>query len=204
MLSSINDDKKLTIISSTAHNLHQLTKVAGTKGAFVDKIFDLVVLDESSQIPVTLALKPLGAMTSAGQLIIAGDHKQMPPIQRLQPPEGAEHLVGSIQEYLVRRFDVKPVPLLLNYRSNADLVEYAKTLGYPAELKAAFPIKDLQLVQPIETVSASLPNGLPVSSAYVELLRPDRRVTALVHDDPTSSQANEIEAGLVAGLAYVA
>ena len=203
MLSSISDDKKLTIISSTAHDLHQLTKVAGTKGTFVDEIFDLVVLDESSQIPVTLALKPLGAMTSAGQLIIAGDHKQMPPIQRLQPPDGAEHLVGSIQEYLVRRFDVRPVPLLLNYRSNADLVEYAKTLGYPAGLKAAFPIKDLQLIQPIANVLASLPKGLPVSSAYAELVRPDRKVTALIHDDPTSSQANEIEAGLVAGLAYV-
>jgi hypothetical protein len=42
-----------------------------------------------------------------------------------------------------------------------------------------------------------------VTTGYVELLRPERRVTALIHDDPTSSQANEVEAGLVAGLAYV-
>jgi hypothetical protein len=36
-----------------------------------------------------------------------------------------------------------------------------------------------------------------------QLLKPERRATALIHEDATSSQANEIEAGLVAGLAYV-
>jgi hypothetical protein len=34
-------------------------------------------------------------------------------------------------------------------------------------------------------------------------LKPERRATALIHEDATSSQANEIEAGLVAGLAYM-
>lgn len=130
MLESVADSKKLTVISSTAHNVHSLTeKIVGTKGDYVHEIFDLVVLDESSQIPVTLALKPLSALTMSGQLIIAGDHMQMPPIQRLEPPDGAEHLVGSIQEYLVRRFAIEPAPLLLNYRSNEDLVEYARSLG---------------------------------------------------------------------------
>jgi superfamily I DNA and/or RNA helicase len=94
-------------------------------------------LDESSQIPVTLALRPLAAMKTEAQLIIVGDHKQMPPIQHLEPPEGAEYLVGSIQAYLIRRFNIKPVPLLLNYRSNSDLVEYARLLGYPTKLKVA-------------------------------------------------------------------
>jgi prepilin-type processing-associated H-X9-DG protein len=132
------------------------------------------------------------------------DHKQMPPIQHLEPPEGAEHLVGSIQAYLIRRFDIKAVPLLVNYRSNKDLVEYTRSLGYPAKLRAEFPTRDLQLLQGIATVTSHMPAGLPVSGAYEELLRPERRVTAFVHEDPTSSQANELEAGLVAGLTYVA
>ena len=46
-------------------------------------------------------------MKTNAQVIIAGDHKQMPPIQHLEPPKGAEHLVGSIQEYLIRRFGIK-------------------------------------------------------------------------------------------------
>ncbi|WP_406698653.1 DEAD/DEAH box helicase [Singulisphaera sp. Ch08] len=168
----------------------------------VDEIFDLVVLDESSQIPVTLALKPLAALKPDAQIIIAGDHKQMPPIQHLEPPKGAEHLVGSIQSYLIRRFGIKAVPLLLNYRSNKDLVEYARMLGYPSDLQAAFPTRDLQLLQPLETVTTAMPPGVPATNAYSELLRPERRVSAFIHEDATSSQANELEAGLVAGLAY--
>ena len=202
LLANLRNVSRLTVISTTAHIVNQVTKSAGTKGLLVDEIFDLVVLDESSQIPVTLALKPLAALNANAQIIIAGDHKQMPPIQHLEPPTGAEHLVGSIQSYLIRRFGIKAVPLLLNYRSNKDLVDYARTLGYPVELKAAFPIRDLQLMQPLEVVIASLPPGIPVTTAYSELLRPERRVCAYIHEDVTSSQANELEAGLVAGLAY--
>lgn len=203
LLKSLSDESKVTIVSHTAHSVHKITQAAGPNTKYVDGVFDLVILDESSQIPVTLALRPLAALKDGGQLVIAGDHMQMPPIQHLEPPKGAEHLVGSIQAYLMRRFAIKPTPLLLNYRSNKDLVEYARSLGYPAELEAAFPNRELQLVQPIDRVTNALPAGLPASTAYEQLLMPKRRVTALVHEDPTSSQANELEAGLVAGLAYV-
>jgi hypothetical protein len=70
-------------------------------------------------------------------------------------------------------------------------------------LKAKFPKCDLQLLQTVETVIKAMPPNLPVTTAYGELLKPERRVTALIHEDVTSSQANEMEAGLVAGLAYV-
>lgn len=203
LLKSLNDPQKITVVSHTAHFIHQMTKSGGANGSVVDEVFDLVVLDESSQIPVTLALRPLGALKSGGQLIVAGDHMQMPPIQHLEPPEGAEHLVGSIQAYLIRRFEIESVPLLVNYRSNRDLVDYARSLGYPAKLKSAFPTRDLQLLQPLGDVIKKLPTGLPVSEAYGELLKPERRVTAFIHEDATSSQANELEAGLVAGLAYI-
>ena len=145
----------------------------------------------------------MAVLRDDGQLIVAGDHKQMPPIQVLDPPKNAEHLVGSIQTYLIKRFGVRQEALLVNYRSNQDLVDYAKSLGYPAKLEASTPKKDIYVVNPLEKIVATLPAGLPVTNAYIELLRPERRVTALIHDDPTSSQANEVEAGLVAGLAYV-
>jgi superfamily I DNA and/or RNA helicase len=204
LISSLQDQSQITIVSHTAHFIQQVTKDAGGKGKLVDEVFDLVVLDESSQIPITLALRSLASMKSNAQLIVVGDHKQMPPIQHLEPPKGAEHLVGSIQTYLKERFGINDVPLLVNYRSNKDLVEYARLLGYPPQLEAAFPTRDLQLLQSIGSVVVTLPPGLPVTTAYEELLVPDRRVTALIHEDVTSSQANETEAGLVAGLAYVA
>lgn len=185
LIASLQDEDRITVVSHTAHFIHQVTKAAGANGSLIGGIFDLVVLDESSQIPVTLALRPLAAMKHNGQAIIVGDHMQMPPIQHLEPPEGAEHLVGSIQEYLIRRFDIKPAPLLLNYRSNSDLVEYARLLGYPPKLQAAFPTRDLQLLKAVETVTKAMPAGLPITTAYEELLKPERRVTALIHEDVT-------------------
>ena len=204
LLNSMADIGRTTIVSTTAHIVHRLTKAVGTKATFVDEVFDLIVLDESSQIPMTLALRPLAALKMGAQVIVAGDHKQMPPIQDLDPPKGAEHLVDSIQTYLVKRFGLEQQPLLVNYRSNLDLVAYAKSLGYPPGLEAASPKKDLWPVAPLASIIMQLPPGLPTTTAYDELLRPERRVTALIHDDPTSSQANELEAGLVAGLAFVA
>lgn len=204
LAASLQDGTRTTIVSTTAHIVHSLTKAVGAKGLNVDEIFDLIVLDESSQIPVTLALHPLGALKAEAQIIVAGDHKQMPPIQELEPPKGAEHLVDSIQTYLIKRFGLAQLPLLVNYRSNADLVDYAKSLGYPQKLVAAAPKKDLWPLSSLASVVSQLPSGLPITTAYEALLAPERRVAALVHDDPTSSQANALEAALVAGLAFVA
>lgn len=201
---SIGDPQRTTIISTTAHMVLRLTKSVGQSGAALDELFDVIVLDESSQIPMTLAIKPLAAMKAGAQVIVAGDHMQMPPIQNLDPPKGAEYLVDSIQSYLIKRFQIPQQPLLVNYRSNQDLVDYARSLGYPPQLAAAAPKKDLSVLSPLDGIVTMLPAALPQSEAYAELLRPERRVTALIHDDPTSSQANDLEAGLVAGLAFIA
>lgn len=202
LAASLGDANRTTLVSTTAHIVTKLTEAVSGSQGFLKPIFGVVVLDESSQIDVTLAIRPLTALTANGQLIIAGDHLQMPPIQSLEPPEGAEYMVGSIQTYLLDRFKVSKQELLVNYRSNQDLVDYARTLGYPPKLKAVNAIKQLRAVANVDQVIAALPPGLPTSQAYRELLVPERRVTALIHEDIVSSQANEFEARLVAGIAY--
>ena len=64
-------------------------------------LFDVVVMDESSQVDVGKALFPLCLLAADGQTVLLGDHLQMPPVIATQPPRGAEWLVGSIQEYLL-------------------------------------------------------------------------------------------------------
>lgn len=203
LVASLGNGQRTTIVATTAHLTERIGKyVYNDDDALIRPIFDLTVLDESSQIPVTLALRPFCGLKPTGQVIVAGDHLQMPPIHSLDPPAGAEYLVDSIQTYLIKRFGIERQELLINYRSNQDLVDYAKTLGYPPGLSAFNPKKDLQCVRPIADVVKTLPSGLPVTDAYGMLLEPQRRVTALIHEDALSSQANAIEAGLVAGIAY--
>ncbi len=203
LIESMGDQNRITIVSTTAHMVGRLTKAAGTTTSYLEGLYDLIVLDESSQIPVLLALKPLAALKPEAQLVVAGDHLQMPPIQLLEPPKGAEYLVDSIQTYLIHRFQIPRQALLINYRSNQDLVDYAKTLGYPQELTANTTKKISRVICPFVESIHTLPAGLPTTDAYIELLRPDRCVTALIHDDTTSSQANKLEAGMVAAIAYI-
>lgn len=199
---SLGDPNRTTIVSTTAHAVTKIKETVLGAQDYIMPLFNVVVLDESSQIDVALALHPLTALAPKGQLIIAGDHLQMPPIHSLEPPAGAEYMVGSIQKYLLERFKIPRRELLVNYRSNQDLVDYAKTLGYPSKLRAENKVKQLRLIGDMNTVVASMPPALPKSQAYVELLVPERRVTALIHEDIVSSQANEFEAKLVAGIAY--
>ena len=203
LIDSVADPDRVTIVATTAHIVHRILKQLSESGnSVLEELFDLVVLDESSQVPVTLALRPLAGLRTDGQVVIAGDHLQMPPIHELEPPLGAEHLVSSIQTYLTKRFGIPSQELLVNYRSNQDLVEYAKTLGYPAQLQAFKAKNNLQPLHPVEEAIDLLPAHFPATDGYAGMLAASRSVVALLHDDPVSSQANEFEAELVAGLAF--
>ena len=201
---SISDPNRITIIGTVAHAVPNITKLLyGKDTDLIQALYDLVIIDESSQVPVNLALRPLSALKPNAQIVIAGDHLQMPPISSLEPPKGAEYLVGSIQTYLKERFPKIPMQrLLINYRSNQDLVDFAKTLGYPNELKAHERERRLELISdPVETIS-TLPDNLPVTNAYEDILNPNKKVITFIHEDIVSSQANELEAKLVASIAY--
>ena len=71
-------------------------------------LFDYVLLDETSQIDMTTGVMPLSLLKRDFQLAVAGDHLQMPPVVQAEAPLGAEHLVGSLQQYLTRRFNLDP------------------------------------------------------------------------------------------------
>lgn len=191
----------IAIFSISAHGVPALSRVLAQQGNPLEPLFDLVVIDESSQVPMDLALRPLAVLKSEAQLVIAGDYMQMPPVQSLAPPAGAEHLVGSIHTYLMERFSLPQQPLNVNYRSADHLVDFARTLGYDPQLHAYVPNLRLQMLT--APASIALPAGLPQSSAWAAVLDPSVVVSALIHDDPSSSQANEREAKMVAALAFI-
>jgi hypothetical protein len=190
------------IVGTSVHTVPTFVRDVLGANQNVNPIFDLCVIDESSQVPLNLALSPLAAITTDAEVVIAGDPMQMPPIQSLPPPVGAEHLVGSIHSYILKRFSsVKQSELLINYRSGQQLVDFARTLGYPPMLQAHTKDRRIQLVN--SPASQTLPAQLPSSPAWSELLDPTKVVTALLHDDPHSSQANPAEAKFVAALVFL-
>lgn len=174
-------------------------------GSLVQPLFDVVIIDESSQVPVSQALSALCGLKNNARLIIAGDHLQMPPISSIEPPIDAEYLVGSIQAYLLERtFSdvVKYRPLEKNYRSAKDIVAFGRSIGYPSSLDSVYPDTALHQVNPLQSRSA-YPPTLPWCAAFNELLAPRHKVVTLLHEDEISSQGNQFEARLVAGCVWM-
>lgn len=198
---SLLSTQRVTLVATSAHASRKVAELADSV-AVLAPVFDVAIIDESSQVPVTLALLPLATLKDESQLIIAGDTKQMPPIAALDPPVGAEYLVGSIQAYFTERFNVAELPLLTNYRSNQDIVDFALTLDYPPKLVSAQPDLRLRQLADIKTTMGGLPASLPASDAWETLLAPDKAVCTLIHEDDTASQANLHEAKMVAALVW--
>jgi hypothetical protein len=193
----------VTIAGCSVRQARQFAKyIAHTS---LHEVFDVVIIDESSQVPVSHALAALSGLRAESRLIIAGDHLQMPPIAAIEAPADAAYLVGSIQTYLTKRTFGAPVPLCVlerNYRSAEDVVAFARSIGYPPALQAEHGNTRLHYMQSLAT-QAAYPANLPWCDRYPELLGVDSVVATLLHEDDVSSQGNEYEAKLVAGMVWM-
>ena len=202
-LQSLADTTKIQIIATGVQQAHKFGDLLHS--AFVAPVFDVVVIDESSQVEVTKAIAPLAVLKDGGRAVIAGDHLQMPPIAALESPVGAEHLVGSIQSYLIQRPFGKPVTtceLTENYRSHEDIVAYARGIGYPSSLKAHYPNTAAHPLAVLPSPAAGFPAALPYWPELTKMVAASPAVITLLHDDDLSSQGNEIEAQMVASIAW--
>lgn len=198
----------VVVVAAVTHQCpriaEQLDKLSGAGGRALWPLFDLVLIDESSQVDMTTGVGPLALLKERSQLIVAGDHLQMPPVVRCDPPLGAEHLVGSLQTYLTRRFGLTTSPLLENYRSHSDIVSYTRGLGYPPELVAAYRETRIALLRPADDHEFDLLGaGLALSPAWSAILDPDRPIVAVTYPDGMAGQANAFEAECVASLAWL-
>ena len=90
-----------------------------------------------------------------------------------------------------------------SFRSNREIVAFVREAGYGDDLEAADANAGLRLstVQDIETaLPADWPEQLPFSGCFARILVPDDPLIAVVHNDRYSSQRNDSEADLAAGL----
>ena len=83
----------LLIVGGTPGGLYRLLKQGAARGRqldWSDAYFDLVVVDEASQMNLAEALTAAAFLRDDGQFIAVGDHRQMPPILQhagiRQPP----------------------------------------------------------------------------------------------------------------------
>ncbi len=200
----LNRAEGITIVGAPPEQVHNLMIADG--GSALQHWFDLILIDESSQMDVGHAILALCALATDGSLVLAGDPLQLPPIHPAEPPSGLEYLVGSIYRFCERHHGIAPVMLADNYRSNRELVDFAHAAGYGASLLSYSPDLRLHLLSPLPSTDAppdDWPAPLYWTPEWSELLDPARPAVCFVYPEGRSSQWNRFEADAVAALVWL-
>lgn len=199
----------ITLIGCTPQQLHNLAIQTTTKRKrrpqdFIRQWFDLILLDEATQMDVAQSTLVFTKSRDLGACVLAGDDLQLPPIQQADPPADLEYIVGSAYKYFRRHHGIQPNSLDVNYRSNATIVEFTKLAGYSEKLKSNSPDLKLDLLSPLPAERPkNWPSQLYWSPAWSKFLDPDFPCVCFTYDDRASSQINSFEAGAVASLLWL-
>jgi DNA replication ATP-dependent helicase Dna2 len=204
----------IIVVAAIPHQLHNLalatSKKSKRKGKAAEaatqrRWFDLIVIDEASQLDVASSTIIASKAAEGASFVLAGDDLQLAPIRQAEPPEGLEHLVGSIYEYIYYHHGVTPAPLQVNYRSSAALVDLIKRAGYDPGLSAHHPSLALSVLKPgLPTVRPTdWPEQLVWTPHWNLMLDPREAAACFLYDDEVAGQANDFEADAVAAIVWL-
>ncbi len=192
----------LVVVGTTPEQAHNLLSCEGDPARA--EWFDLIVIDEASQMDVAHAILPLCAIADGGSVVLAGDPLQLPPIHQAEAPTGLEDLVGSVYTFYRRLHAVPEAALGVNYRSNETIIEFARMSGYKQSLASHSP--DLRVDLLTALPSSQPPNWSAQfywTPEWTTLLDPAQPAVCFVYDEGRSSQRNHFEADAVASLLFL-
>jgi hypothetical protein len=109
-------------------------------------LFDLVLIDEASQMMLAQGLFSLVGLAPGGRVIVAGDDRQLPPVRptRPEPDESGRVLGGSLYDFL-KNTGINEFRLEETYRLNAPLAEPVAELFYEGHYRSVVPDRRLAL-----------------------------------------------------------
>ncbi len=189
------------VLGGTVWSVYKGMKEAG---ALVQQWFDVVLVDEASQMKLPDALVAFSSSKTNSNIILAGDDQQLPPIIHGSYPEQYEHMLSSVFAFVRSQIEeaAKEDPAVKerrlfqleeNFRMNEPLTAYPRDVLYEGRFHSTKPEIRVAISEPIDFASADLLDLL---------LHPERPVALCRYTAPRSFTArNPIEAELVAALA---
>lgn len=199
LLTRLEAREGITVVGTTPSQVHNL--LLAHSGNARGEFFDLILIDEASQMDVGLSILAMSSLARGGSVVLAGDPKQLPPIQQAEPPMGLEDMVGSVYAFCESFHGVEPVMLDVNYRSNSTLVDLSLNAGYERTLSSHSPDLKLNLLTPLpDNEPEDWPASLYWTPEWSALLDPDHPASCFVYPEGRSSQWNQFEADSVASL----
>ncbi len=231
----LDDPEGIVVVAGPTQQLHNLAIATknknkpktGARPALTQRRwFDLVIIDEASQMDVAESTLVVSKAADGGAFVLAGDDKQLSPIHQATPPHDLDHVVGSVYGYVRHHHGVVPYPLQVNYRSCETLVEFTKRAGYDPGLHAFHRNLRLSVLPErhaegrssvrgdstaIHTPAGNLPAKQPGdwpselywSPGWAALLDPSTPAVCFIYEDEVAGQANPFEADAVAALLWL-
>lgn len=196
--SLINDNSSCLVAGSTVWSIWKAMDAAGGS---VRQWFDVVLIDEASQMKLPDALIAFSASRINSNIILAGDDQQLPPIVHGSYPEEHEHMLSSVFAFVRNQIEQEQLKgaqveqrrlfqLEDNFRMNEPLTAYPREVLYRGRFNSIFPRIRIATDPPINEASGELID---------EILLPNRPVVLCWYSAPRSITArNPIEAELIA------
>jgi superfamily I DNA and/or RNA helicase len=183
------------VVAATPGGVYQIAmKQAGkTAGIFDYRYCDLLVLDEASQINLPEAIMGALALKDDGQLIVIGDHRQMPPIVQNDWEREVRRTFVTFRSYeslFLTLRNILPeehqIRFQESFRVHADIAEFLRKQIYKQDGIDYFSQKTA-LLPPIATDD-------PFVAAVLD---PSHPLTVVVHEEMESQQRNRFEQQLM-------
>jgi AAA domain len=203
MVTSLEDALQTMIVAGTGHQLYQLADSVHTDNSPA-RWFDVLCLDEASQIPVSDAATYYCLLAEEGRVVMAGDHRQLGPINQYQPEDDRGGLFGSVFDYMQETHNIEPVQLVINYRTNKEIAGWPEARFYDGQYQAYFPDRRLALTTALASGDVppdGWPDELPWSPEWARIIDPALPVVVLSYRAQRHTVSNVFEAQVVASLA---
>lgn len=196
----------VVIVAATPDQIFNFVVRGDDTRSPIAELFDIIVIDEASQMDVGHAIPLVCTASEDAQIILAGDPMQLSPIHAVPPPVGAEYLLGSVYTYIKERFSLPAGAeqvLQINYRSNDEIVSYGRLLCYGPNYQSNSPRLRLALGNYQTTRPANWPNAVEWSAWWPLLLDPDVPVISFTYSEGRSGQSNRFESQAIASLLWL-
>lgn len=192
-----------TVIGGTWMQLGKLAESVTEGQKPLARWFDLLVIDEASQVEVSTAAAYFLLLKENAHVVLAGDHRQLGPIYQFAMDDSAGGLFDCIFSFMKESHAFEPVMLEKNYRTNVEIGDWPKLRFYSEGYESFHPQRRLQIDLPERTDDPpdGWPRTLPWNADYLRILDPNLPVAVITYDARTYTLSNPFEAQVVTALA---
>lgn len=185
-------DCDAVVAGGSVWSLFRLLDASTTGDRFTSDLFDLVCIDEASQMVVSQGLMAMGGLREDGRLIVAGDDRQLPPIRASREIKLEERQIGGSLYAFLKSGGLPEYALDETFRLNQPLASFPEKKFYPGVYRSAMPDRTLTLVPDWQA-------GL--EDWERDVLDPAFPVSIVLYNGPIAATSNPFEARLAASLA---